>query len=188
MSQVVFAGLFGADVNRQLNLSAILFIHKICDDSKTDVITTIGPMLKQGLLKILQSASNTDLKLSGKIYVALGKLSISCPELFTSDINLLSLLFTMMEQENKELIADLREGLFLMVPAFQKVLGTESESSLEALLLKYINKPQSNACAVALKFSNTLHSAAHIPSRYLCLLCLGLFMFTVSRFVYVYCA
>ena len=59
---------------------------------------TTGPMLKQGLLKSVQSAANADLKLSGRVYLGLGKLSTRCPDLFSSDVYLLSLLLSMLEQ------------------------------------------------------------------------------------------
>ena len=55
-------------------------------------------MLKQGLLKSVQSAANADLKLSGRVYLGLGKLSTRCPDLFSSDVYLLSLLLSMLEQ------------------------------------------------------------------------------------------
>ena len=42
-------------------------------------------------------------------------------------------------QENRELIANLKEGLFLMTEAYKRVLGTKEEQMLEDLLLKYIN-------------------------------------------------
>ena len=58
ITQVVFGGLFGADVNRQLNLSAVQFVHKICEEGTSTVLTTTGPMLKQALLKSVQSANN----------------------------------------------------------------------------------------------------------------------------------
>ena len=55
-------------------------------------------MLKQGLLKSVQSAANADLKLSGRVYLGLGKLSTRCPDIFASDVYLLSLLLSMLEQ------------------------------------------------------------------------------------------
>ena len=55
-------------------------------------------MLKQGLLKSVQSAVSADLKLSGRVYLGLGKLSTRCPALFSSDVYLLSLLLSMLEQ------------------------------------------------------------------------------------------
>ena len=55
-------------------------------------------------------------------------------------------------QEDRELIADLKEGLFLMTEAYKAVLGTSDEEMLEELLLKYINKSDSTACCVALRY------------------------------------
>ena len=55
-------------------------------------------MLKQGLLKSIQSTGTSDLKMCGRLYLGLGKLSTRCPDLFSSDVYLLSLLFSMLEQ------------------------------------------------------------------------------------------
>ena len=41
-----------------------------------------------------------------------------------------------------------------MTDAYKAVLGTEEEQMLEELLLKYINKPDSTACCVALRYSH----------------------------------
>ena len=54
------------------------------------------------------------------------------------------------------MIADLKEGLFLMTEAYKAVLGTEEEAMLEELLLKYINKSDSTACCVALRLTIVL--------------------------------
>ena len=109
-------------------------------------------MLKQGLLKSIQSTGLTDMKLCGRLYLGLGKLSTRTPNLFSSDVYLLSLLFSMLEQEDRELITDLKEGLFLMTGAYKSVLGTQDEQTLEELLLKYINKADASPCAsVALR-------------------------------------
>ena len=48
--QVVFGALFGEDINRQLSLSSVQFVHKICDSASDQVLKTIGPFLKQNLL------------------------------------------------------------------------------------------------------------------------------------------
>ena len=59
--QVVFGALFGEDINRQLSLSSVQFVHKICDSASDQVLKTIGPFLKQNLL-----FSNTALCLSAE--------------------------------------------------------------------------------------------------------------------------
>ena len=44
--QVVFGALFGEDINRQLSLSSVQFVHKICDSASDQVLKTIGPFFE----------------------------------------------------------------------------------------------------------------------------------------------
>ncbi|MEJ1282869.1 Ecm29 proteasome adaptor and scaffold [Cricetulus griseus] len=90
--QVVYDGLFGTNTNSKLRTLSLQFVHHICITCPEIKIKPLGPMLLNGLTKLINEYKE-DPKLLSMAYSAVGKLSSRMPHLFTKDIALVQQLF-----------------------------------------------------------------------------------------------
>ncbi|NXE57993.1 ECM29 protein, partial [Casuarius casuarius] len=90
--QVVYDGLFGANTNAKLRILSLQFVHHICVICPESKIKPLGPMLLNGLTKLIDEYKE-DPKLLSMAYSAVGKLSGRMPQLFTKDIALVQQFF-----------------------------------------------------------------------------------------------
>ncbi|XP_029470526.1 proteasome adapter and scaffold protein ECM29 isoform X2 [Rhinatrema bivittatum] len=169
--QVVYDGLFGGNTNAKLRMLALQFVHHICTVCPDSKIKPLGPMLLNGLTKLINEYKE-DSKLLSMAYSAVGKLSSRMPQLFTKDIALLQQFFEAMCKEDPDTRLSIQEALSMMVGAYRHLEGAQLKL-MEALVASYLGKPEVQVRQVAVKFVSTVFSPDHITSRYLLLLAAG---------------
>uniref|UniRef100_A0A287A3L2 Proteasome adapter and scaffold protein ECM29 n=1 Tax=Sus scrofa TaxID=9823 RepID=A0A287A3L2_PIG len=169
--QVVYDGLFGTNTNSKLRTLSLQFVHHICVTCPEVKIKPLGPMLLNGLTKLINEYKE-DPKLLSMAYSAVGKLSSRMPHLFTKDIALVQQLFEALCKEEPETRLAIQEALSMMVGAYSTLEGAQ-RTLMEALVASYLIKPEVQVRQVAVKFASTVFPSDHIPSRYLLLLAAG---------------
>ncbi|XP_078741520.1 proteasome adapter and scaffold protein ECM29-like, partial [Lampetra fluviatilis] len=169
--QVVFDGLFGASTNAKLKGLTLQFVHHICAVCPEAKIKPLGPMLLNGLTKLINE-SKEDSKLRSLAYTAVGKLSSRLPQLFSKDIALVQQFLEALCKEDPEDRLCIQEALSMMAPAFSGLQGADLKL-MEALVAGYIEKPELHARLVAVKFASAVFAPDHVASRYLLLLAAG---------------
>uniref|UniRef100_A0A8B9QKQ3 Ecm29 proteasome adaptor and scaffold n=1 Tax=Apteryx owenii TaxID=8824 RepID=A0A8B9QKQ3_APTOW len=169
--QVVYDGLFGANTNTKLRSLSLQFVHHICIICPESKIKPLGPMLLNGLTKLINEYKE-DSKLLSMAYSAVGKLSSRIPQLFTKDIALVQQFFEALCKEEADTRLAIQEALSMMVGAYSNLEGAQ-RTLMEALVASYLIKPEVQVRQVAVKFASTVFPPDHIPSRYLLLLAAG---------------
>uniref|UniRef100_A0A8C8RIP8 Ecm29 proteasome adaptor and scaffold n=1 Tax=Pelusios castaneus TaxID=367368 RepID=A0A8C8RIP8_9SAUR len=169
--QVVYDGLFGANTNTKLRTLSLQFVHHICVSCPESKIKPLGPMLLNGLTKLINEYKE-DPKLLSMAYSAVGKLSSRMPQLFTKDIALVQQFFESLCKEEPDTRLAIQEALSMMVGAYSSLEGAQ-RTLMEALVASYLIKPEVQVRQVAVKFASTVFPPDHIPSRYLLLLAAG---------------
>uniref|UniRef100_A0A4W3HWX3 Ecm29 proteasome adaptor and scaffold n=1 Tax=Callorhinchus milii TaxID=7868 RepID=A0A4W3HWX3_CALMI len=169
--QVVYDGLFGANTNAKLRTLTLQFVHHICLVCPDNKIKPLGPMLLNGLTKLINEYKE-DPKALSMAYSAVGKLSSRLPQLFTKDLALVQQFFEAMCKENSDIRLSIQEALAMMVGAYSSLQGA-SLTLMEALVAAYLEKPEAQVRQVAVKFASTVFASDHIPSRYMLLLAAG---------------
>ncbi|XP_007498230.2 proteasome adapter and scaffold protein ECM29 isoform X4 [Monodelphis domestica] len=169
--QVVYDGLFGANTNAKLRTLSLQFVHHICIICPEIKIKPLGPMLLNGLTKLINEYKE-DPKLLSMAYSAVGKLSSRMPHLFTKDIALVQQFFEALCKEEPDTRLAIQEALSMMVGAYSTLEGAQ-RTLMEALVASYLIKPEVQVRQVAVKFASTVFPPDHIPSRYLLLLAAG---------------
>lgn len=169
--QVVYDGLFGGNSNAKLRALILQFVHHICIVCPDMKMKPLGPMLLNGLTKLINEYKE-DPKLLSTAYSAVGKLSSRMPQLFTKDIALVQQFFEALCKEAPDTRLSIQEALSMMVGAYCKLEGAQL-TLMEALVASYLVKPEIQVRQIAVKFASTVFSPAHIPSRYLLLLAAG---------------
>ncbi|XP_063770752.1 proteasome adapter and scaffold protein ECM29 isoform X2 [Pseudophryne corroboree] len=169
--QVVYDGLFGGNTNAKLRLLSLQFVHHICTTCPDTKIKPLGPMLLNGLTKLINDYKE-DPKLLSMAYSAVGKLSGRMPQLFTKDLALVQQFFEAMRKEDMDVRLSIQEALSMMVGAYTNLEGAQL-TLMEALVGSYLVKPEVQVRQVAVKFASSVFSPDHIPSRYLLLLSAG---------------
>ncbi|XP_060093139.1 proteasome adapter and scaffold protein ECM29 [Heteronotia binoei] len=169
--QVVYDGLFGANTNAKLRTLSLQFVHHICVICPDSKIKPLGPMLLNGLTKLINEYKE-DPKLLSMAYSAVGKLSSRIPQLFTKDLALVQQFFEALSKEEPDTRLAIQEALSMMVGAYTSLEGAP-RTLMEALVASNLMKPQVQVRQVAVKFASTVFPPDHIPSRYLLLLAAG---------------
>uniref|UniRef100_A0A6J0TI89 Proteasome adapter and scaffold protein ECM29 isoform X1 n=2 Tax=Pogona vitticeps TaxID=103695 RepID=A0A6J0TI89_9SAUR len=169
--QVVYDGLFGANTNAKLRTLSLQFVHHICVICPDSKIKPLGPMLLNGLTKLINEYKE-DPKLLSMAYSAVGKLSSRIPQLFTKDLALVQQFFEALSKEDPDTRLAIQEALSMMVGAYTSLEGAP-RTLMEALVASNLIKPQVQVRQVAVKFASTVFPSDHIPSRYLLLLAAG---------------
>ncbi|XP_061488079.1 proteasome adapter and scaffold protein ECM29 isoform X5 [Rhineura floridana] len=169
--QVVYDGLFGANTNAKLRTLSLQFVHHICVICPDSKIKPLGPMLLNGLTKLINEYKE-DPKLLSVAYSAVGKLSSRIPQLFTKDLALVQQFFEALSKEDPDTRLAIQEALSMMVGAYTSLEGAP-RTLMEALVASNLIKPQVQVRQVAVKFASTVFPSDHIPSRYLLLLAAG---------------
>ncbi|XP_054842294.1 proteasome adapter and scaffold protein ECM29 isoform X2 [Eublepharis macularius] len=169
--QVVYDGLFGANTNAKLRTLSLQFVHHICVICPDSKIKPLGPMLLNGLTKLINEYKE-DPKLLSTAYSAVGKLSSRIPQLFTKDLALVQQFFEALSKEDPDTRLAIQEALSMMVGAYTSLEGAP-RTLMEALVASNLIKPQVQVRQVAVKFASTVFPPDHIPSRYLLLLAAG---------------
>ncbi|XP_056374752.1 proteasome adapter and scaffold protein ECM29 [Hyla sarda] len=169
--QVVYDGLFGGNTNAKLRLLSLQFVHHICGICPDGKIKPLGPMLLNGLTKLINEYKE-DPKLLSMAYSAVGKLSGRMPKLFTKDLALVQQFFEAMRKEDMDVRLSIQEALSMMVGAYTNLEGAQL-TLMEALVGSYLVKPEVQVRQVAVKFASNVFAPDHIPSRYLLLLSAG---------------
>ncbi|XP_053152364.1 proteasome adapter and scaffold protein ECM29 isoform X2 [Hemicordylus capensis] len=169
--QVVYDGLFGANTNAKLRTLSLQFVHHICVICPDSKIKPLGPMLLNGLTKLINEYKE-DPKLLSVAYSAVGKLSSRIPQLFTKDLALVQQFFEALSKEEPDTRLAIQEALSMMVGAYTSLEGAP-RTLMEALVASNLIKPQVQVRQVAVKFASTVFPPDHIPSRYLLLLAAG---------------
>ncbi|KAM3938188.1 proteasome adapter and scaffold protein ECM29 isoform 2-T2 [Leptodactylus fuscus] len=169
--QVVYDGLFGGSTNAKLRMLCLQFVHHICGVCPDAKIKPLGPMLLNGLTKLINEYKE-DPKLLSMAYSAVGKLSGRMPQLFTKDLALVQQFFEAMRKEDMDVRLSIQEALSMMVGAYTNLEGAQL-TLMEALVGSYLVKPEVQVRQVAVKFASNVFAPDHIPSRYLLLLSAG---------------
>ncbi|KAM8960529.1 proteasome adapter and scaffold protein ECM29 [Pelodytes ibericus] len=169
--QVVYDGLFGGNTNAKLRTLCLQFVHHICTTCPDGKIKPLGPMLLNGLTKLINEYKE-DPKLLSMAYSAVGKLSSRMPQLFTKDLALVQQFFEALRKEDMDVRLSIQEALSMMVSAYTNLEGAQL-TLMEALVGSYLVKPEVQVRQVAVKFASNVFAPDHIPSRYLLLLSAG---------------
>ncbi|XP_072010829.1 proteasome adapter and scaffold protein ECM29 isoform X2 [Engystomops pustulosus] len=169
--QVVYDGLFGGNTNAKLRMLSLQFVHHICGTCPDAKIKPLGPMLLNGLTKLINEYKE-DPKLLSMAYSAVGKLSGRMPQLFTKDLALVQQFFEAMRKEDMDVRLSIQEALSMMVGAYTNLEGAQL-TLMEALVGSYLVKPEVQVRQIAVKFASSVFAPDHIPSRYLLLLSAG---------------
>ncbi|KAM9329749.1 proteasome adapter and scaffold protein ECM29 [Gastrophryne carolinensis] len=181
--QVVYDGLFGGNTNAKLRILCLQFVHHICSICPDSKIKPLGPMVLNGLTKLINEYKE-DPKLLSMAYSGVGKLSGRMPQLFTKDLALVQQFFEAMRKildgsvhfstnmEDMDVRLSIQEALSMMVGAYANLEGAQL-TLMEALVGSYLVKPEVQVRQVAVKFASSVFAPDHIPSRYLLLLSAG---------------
>ncbi|XP_018425453.1 PREDICTED: proteasome-associated protein ECM29 homolog [Nanorana parkeri] len=169
--QVVYDGLFGGNTNAKLRILSLQFVHHICSICPDGKMKPLGPMLLNGLTKLINEYKE-DPKLLSMAYSGVGKLSGRMPQLFTKDLALVQQFFEALRKEEMDVRLSIQEALSMMVGAYTNLEGAQL-TLMEALVGSYLVKPEVQVRQVAVKFASSVFAPDHIPSRYLLLLSAG---------------
>ncbi|XP_040273233.1 proteasome adapter and scaffold protein ECM29 [Bufo bufo] len=169
--QVVYDGLFGGNTNAKLRILSLQFVHHICAVCPDAKLKPLGPMLLNGLTKLINEYKE-DPKLLSMAYSAVGKLAGRMPQLFIKDLALVQQFFEAMRKEDMDVRLSIQEALSMMVGSYTNLEGAQL-TLMEALVGSYLVKPEVQVRQVAVKFASKVFAPDHIPSRYLLLLSAG---------------
>ncbi|XP_078353041.1 LOW QUALITY PROTEIN: proteasome adapter and scaffold protein ECM29-like [Oculina patagonica] len=166
--QIIFDSLFGKELNGKLRVYAVQFVHHICLWSSDKVINMVGPVLLNGMTKLINE-DKQDPKLRRLAYTAIGKLAKRLPQLFVKDVALIQRLFQALCQEESDTRLSVQEALSMMAPSYRKADATIL-ALIESLILNYVQQETHQARLVAVQFANAVFPRTHISSRYVCML------------------
>ncbi|KAL1918775.1 uncharacterized protein VTP21DRAFT_2797 [Calcarisporiella thermophila] len=177
MVQVAFDCLYGAETTPKLRNQGMHFVQWSARMANSEIIRPIANVLVSGMLKFIEEqremTGNDAETLRGFGYVAIGLITKRVPDMFRTDIPLLSNLFSSVSTETANVRVSVQEALSLMIDVykdFTEQVSQEDISQVESILEDNIDKNVHQARYSAVKYATSLFPFTHSMARYLCLL------------------
>ncbi|XP_062171204.1 uncharacterized protein LOC133876988 [Alnus glutinosa] len=172
--QCIFGCIYGSGTTSRLKQLGMEFTVWVFKHAKIDQLKLIGPVILAGILKSLDSYSNSESDATARdtktfAFQAIGLLAHRMPQLFSNKIDMAVRLFDALKVEAQSLRFAIQEATNTLAVAYKGAPSTVLKD-LETLLLKNSQAEQSEVRFCALRWATSLYDLQHCPSRFMCML------------------
>ncbi|CAG8556325.1 12390_t:CDS:10, partial [Acaulospora morrowiae] len=178
MLQVSFDCFYASPPNTKLQKQGMSFVQWAARMASISKLKPIAPVLLSGLLKFINKDEEVlygdHEQLLSFSYISISLLAKRVPELFRTDLSILSKFFSdLYSINNNNIRSSIQEALSNMIEAYQILdewASADDIKTIENILEESVSKSvhQSRYCAV--KYAVRLFPFSHTLSRYICLL------------------
>ncbi|CAO3691804.1 unnamed protein product [Rhizopus stolonifer] len=175
MVQTVFDGIYGESTTTKLQRSTFTYLQWCARISTEENMNPIAPIIVSGLLKYIDQAEGGQGydgdSIKGSAYIACGLVAKKAPKVGLSDLQVLSLFFEKLEQEEKNTRTYVQDALSSMIEVYVDLPESSPiYKELQDLILKVVQKNDPYSRYMALKYANSVYPFSSVFARYVCLL------------------
>ncbi|KAK7856729.1 proteasome adapter and scaffold protein ecm29 [Quercus suber] len=172
--QCIFGCIYGNGTTSRLKQLGMEFTVWVFKHAKFDQLKLIGPVILTGILKSLDSYSDSKSDATARdtktfAFQAIGLLAQRMPQLFSGKIDMALRLFDALKVEDQSLRFIVQEATNSLAAAYKEAPATVLRD-LETLLLKSSQEEKSEVRFCALRWATSLYDMQHCPSRFICIL------------------
>ncbi|XP_030959197.1 proteasome adapter and scaffold protein ECM29 [Quercus lobata] len=172
--QCIFGCIYGSGTTSRLKQLGMEFTVWVFKHAKIDQLKLIGPVILTGILKSLDSYSDSKSDATARdtktfAFQAIGLLAQRMPQLFSGKIDMALRLFDALKVEDQSLRFIVQEATNSLAAAYKEAPATVLRD-LETLLLKSSQEEKSEVRFCALRWATSLYDMQHCPSRFICIL------------------
>ncbi|XVE59843.1 hypothetical protein DITRI_Ditri05aG0079400 [Diplodiscus trichospermus] len=170
--QCIFGCIYGTATTSRLKQLGMEFTVWVFKHSKLDQLKLMGPLILNGILKLLDGYSNSESVARDTrtfSFQAIGLLAQRLPELFRDKIDMATRLFDALKVESQSLRFIIQEATNSLAAAY---MGASAAilTELETLLLNNCQVEQSEVRFCAVRWATSVFDSQHCPSRFICML------------------
>ncbi|XVF04907.1 hypothetical protein REPUB_Repub05bG0125300 [Reevesia pubescens] len=172
--QCIFGCIYGTATTSRLRQLGMEFTVWVFKHSKLDQLKLMGPLILNGILKLLDGYSNSEsdsVARDTKIFSfqAIGLLAQRLPQLFRDKIDMATRLFDALKVQSQSLRFIIQEATNSLAAAY---MGASAAvlTELETLLLNNCEVEQSEVRFCAVRWATSVFDSQHCPSRFICML------------------
>ncbi|XP_050238689.1 uncharacterized protein LOC126688135 isoform X2 [Mercurialis annua] len=175
--QCIFGCIYGSGTTSRLRQLGMEFTVWVFKHALMDQLKVMGPVILNGILKLLDSYSNSDSDIIAReiktfSFQAIGLLSQRLPHLFRDKIDMAVRLFDALKFEAQSLRFAIQEATSSLASAY-KGAPAAVLVDLETLLLNNSQVEQNEVRFCAVRWATSLFDLQHCPSRFICMLAVG---------------
>nr|XP_023924384.1 proteasome-associated protein ECM29 homolog [Quercus suber] len=172
--QCIFGCIYGNGTTSRLKQLGMEFTVWVFKHANFDQLKLIGPVILTGILKSLDSYSDSKSDATARdtktfAFQAIGLLAQRMPQLFSGKIDMALRLFDALKVEDQSLRFIVQEATNSLAAAYKEAPATVLRD-LETLLLKSSQEEKSEVRFCALRWATSLYDMQHCPSRFICIL------------------
>ena len=164
--QAAFTAMFSAGHARARTLG-LQFTHRIFELAPLPTLSTVAAVFLSSVMKIVRDASATSQD-RGLAAQAVGKLSLRCPAVLSTRVDLLAELFEVCVGPDAHVRSCAFDALTMLSAAF-KTPSEATAAAILALCSRYVQHNDSQARLLAARYCLELFPTTHMPSRWVCL-------------------
>ncbi|KAK6235429.1 hypothetical protein SCA6_010766 [Theobroma cacao] len=172
--QCIFGCIYGTGTTSRLKQLGMEFTVWVFKHSKLDQLKLMGPLILNGILKLLDGYSNSESDSVARdtrtfSFQAIGLLAQRLPQLFRDKIDMATRLFDALKLESQSLRFVIQEATNSLAAAY---MGASAAvlMQLETLLLNNCQVEQSEVRFCAVRWATSVFDSQHCPSRFICML------------------
>ncbi|EAL63429.1 hypothetical protein DDB_G0288007 [Dictyostelium discoideum AX4] len=178
---VIFDSIYGSSTTMKLKQSAMIFVQWVFRHSSDQQLSTMGPVIFSGLLKLIDELENSGStskevnELKSFTYMSLGLLCKRNKDLFKNDIQLIGKLMRKVTTEESMVAISIQDSLVMMREAFiepSKEIGDQLISILNSFVHGYENS-EYQIRTICLQWAQHCFPFQDIRSRYISLIFSG---------------
>ncbi|KAN0039348.1 hypothetical protein ACTA71_001542 [Dictyostelium dimigraforme] len=178
---VIFDSIYGSSTTMKLKQSAMIFVQWVFRHSSDQQLSTMGPVIFSGLLKLIDELENSGStskeinELKSFTYMSLGLLCKRNKDLFKNDIQLIGKLMKKVTTEESMVAVSIQDSLVMMREAFvdpSKEVGDQLIGILNSFVHGYENS-EYQIRTICLQWAQHCFPFQDIRSRYISLIFSG---------------
>ncbi|KDP43192.1 hypothetical protein JCGZ_22744 [Jatropha curcas] len=172
--QCTFGCIYGTGTTSRLRQLGMEFTVWVFKHAQNDQLKLMGPVILNGILKLLDSFSNSESDVIARdtktfCFQAIGLLAQRLPHLFREKINMAVRLFDALKVEAQSIRFIIQEATNSLAAAYKGAPATVL-IDLETLLLNNSQVEQNEARFCAVRWATSIFDLQHCPSRFICML------------------
>ncbi|KAN0024802.1 hypothetical protein ACTFIV_009211 [Dictyostelium citrinum] len=178
---VIFDSIYGSSTTMKLKQAAMIFVQWVFRHSSDQQLSTMGPVIFSGLLKLIDELENSGStskeinELKSFTYMSLGLLCKRNKDLFKNDIQLIGKLMKKVTTEEAMVALSIQDSLVMMREAFiepSKEIGDQLIDILNSFVHGY-EKGEYQIRTICLQWAQHCFPFQDIRSRYISLIFSG---------------
>ncbi|GLU18926.1 hypothetical protein SLE2022_352020 [Rubroshorea leprosula] len=172
--QCIFGCIYGSGTTSRLKQLGMEFTVWVFKHAKFDQLKLMRPVILNGILKLLDSYSNSESDSIARetrifCFQAIGLLAQRLPQLFRDKIDMAIRLFDALKVEAQSVRFIIQEATNSFAAAYKEASSTVL-MNLETLLLSNCQAEQSEVRFCAVRWATSSFGSQHCPSRFICML------------------